>query len=77
MDKDWKYISGVIDRIEGDKAVIRLEGDGQIDWPFDKLPAGLKAGSSVRLLAMTDADMDALRQETAKDMLKEILNADD
>ena len=67
-------IKGVIDRFEEDWAVIATEDHQEILWPKNKLPEGLKEGSSVSL-AISDSLVDQQEREAlAKAMLNEILN---
>ncbi len=76
-DTDIKNLKGVIDRFEGDKAFIRLDDSQELIWPKESLSEGLAEGSSVCVVVMGDNDFDEQRKEIAKNILKEILKADE
>ncbi|MFA6421808.1 MAG: DUF3006 domain-containing protein [Candidatus Buchananbacteria bacterium] len=76
-DQKIKFLTGVIDRIEGEKAVVRLDDGQEIVWPKDKLTSDIKEGSSVKIIALGDNEMEAHREEIAKNILKEIFKTDD
>lgn len=78
-DKNNSFIiKGVIDRIEGDKAVIKTEDRQELRWPKNKLPADLGEGDLVEL-AVGAADSLAAEQQkkVAKEILKQILHTHD
>jgi len=58
---------GVIDRIEGDQAVIVLEDGQRLLWPTGGLPEGAAEGAAVVLtLALaTDAETQRRREQVA------------
>ncbi|MFA6325494.1 MAG: DUF3006 domain-containing protein [Candidatus Paceibacterota bacterium] len=62
----------VIDRFEGDYAVLRYEKD-EILWPKKQLPTEAHEGGSLVLSAMTDKDAEKERGELAKAILNELL----
>jgi hypothetical protein len=76
-DADFKNLTGVIDRMEGERAVIRLDDGQEIVWPKEKLSEGLGEGSSVKLIVLSDKDLENNRQEVAKNILKEIFKSDE
>ncbi len=62
----------VIDRIEGDFAVLRYDGN-EILWPKKNLPTGSHEGGCLVLSALNDKDAEKEREELAKAILNEIL----
>lgn len=68
-----KNIKAVIDRFEGTWAVLVFD-DGQIlNWSIKNLPNGLQEGAVLRFTISVDSDEESERQQTAKDLLNEIL----
>ncbi|MEI6627219.1 MAG: DUF3006 domain-containing protein [bacterium] len=65
---------GIIDRFEGNKAVIVIDDNQIINWPADKLPKGSAEGSAVRIFIKANPVMEAEKVATAKAILNEILN---
>lgn len=65
-------MQGVIDRLEGDRAVVRLEDGQDIVWPTDRLPEGAGAGSVVTVTLASEQDATASRSARARDVLNEI-----
>lgn len=72
MNKEL-FRKGVIDRFEGDRAVIRLDDGQNIIWPVSDLPEGLAEGAAVRLVLYTSETDEAEREKLAKTILNEIL----
>jgi len=67
-------INLTIDRIEGDKAVLKT-GDGQtILWPKEKLPGEAKEKSVLAFSVNTDEKEEVAKEKLAKNILNEILN---
>lgn len=67
-------LTGVIDRLENDQAVIKIS-DGQIlNWPIGRLPDGAKAGSAVLIQLLTNAEAEQSRVALAQAVLKELLS---
>jgi hypothetical protein len=58
---------GVIDRIEGEQAVIVLEDGQRLLWPADGLPNGAAEGAAVVLMLAlaTDAETQRRREQVA------------
>jgi hypothetical protein len=52
-DEMEHHVRGVIDRYEGDVAVIVLDDDQEIRWPLSRLPAGCQPGMAVQLQLVT------------------------
>lgn len=71
------YIKGIIDRIEGQKAVLSLDDGQKLIWPMEKLPANSAEGSVIKLI-LTDGGLteEAARNLLAKDILNEILDVE-
>lgn len=67
------FMKGVIDRFEGQKAVIKLDDGQQVIWPASELPERLTEGDNLRLVLSTSRDGTAEREEMAKAVLNKIL----
>lgn len=77
-DVESKYmgvpLQAVIDRFEGEKAVLKLEDDQELVVAKEKLPSAMREGSSVRVYLIDD-EIDRLRREDlAKSILNELLS---
>lgn len=70
-------ITGVIDRFEGDTAVISLDDGQKLHYPKSLLSADAHEGSVVTVVIATDAQAEAHRQELAQAVLKELINPQD
>jgi hypothetical protein len=68
-----KIITGVIDRIEGETAIIKTQ-NGIITWPTSELDNKYKEGSSLRLAIVEDVNDSQDRESEAKSLLNQILN---
>lgn len=66
-----------LDRIEGDKAVLKEEDGTVIHWPKDKLPANAKEGAVFSFTISGDRNQELDNRKLAKDILNEILNPED
>lgn len=66
------YQSGVIDRLEGEFAVIKLADGQEIHWPKSQLTSS-REGAAVKLVVHTEAEAEQERQKLAKTILNEIL----
>lgn len=73
MFLDRYYITGVIDCMEEDTAVIRTDDGQEILWQLDNLPPELKEGSVVKLFIKHSVNEEIGREEFAKSLLNEIL----
>jgi len=71
--ENQSFLKGVVDRFEGDKAVVRLDDGQQVIWPVNDLPEGVSEGEAVRLVLYTAKDDEVEREELAKAILNEIL----
>jgi len=63
----------ILDRFEGNYAVLKDDRRLEINWPKKSLPRGAKEGSVVVLKIFTDDEDRANRQKTARELLAEIL----
>lgn len=73
MTEGQTFKKGVIDRIEEDKAIIKLDDGQQVIWPASDIPEGLTEGDNLRLVLYTASDDTAEREEMAKAILNKIL----
>ncbi|MFA5048171.1 MAG: DUF3006 domain-containing protein [Patescibacteria group bacterium] len=71
------FLSAIIDRFEGDKAVLVLTDGQHLVWPANLLPAGLKEGDGLKVLAETDAELALSQEEKAKHILKQLLKTNE
>lgn len=72
MENNNFYLQGIVDRFEGNQAVIIFNGQ-KITWPKNKLPADIKEGAGIKLQIHTDESWEKQQEKTAKKMLNEIL----
>lgn len=60
-EADREVLTGVVDRIEGDLAVVLVERDGEVvderNVPVDRLPADAREANSVLRLTVEDGDL--------------------
>jgi len=71
-------MKGVIDRFEGDKAVIKTEDRQELIWPKDKLPSDLGEGDLIELaIGAADSLASGRQEKVAKEILKQILHTND
>ena len=71
-----KHIIAVVDRIEGNKAVLKLDDGQSLFWSMDNWPVEASEGTVVKLVLMTDKDEEAEREKMAKAVLNEILKVE-
>ena len=67
-------INAVVDRLEGDFAIIRTFDQQELLWPKNNLPANIKEGSAVKLLLKTDQELEQDQQKLAQAVLREVFN---
>jgi len=67
------FLKGVIDRFEGNMAVLKLDNGAEINWPKENLYAEAKEGDVVKLFAAPDGADTAEREALAKSILNELL----
>lgn len=71
-----KHITAVVDRIEGNKAVLKLDDGQSLLWSMDNWPSEAGEGTAVKLVLMTNKDEEAEREKIAKAVLNEILKVE-
>jgi hypothetical protein len=67
------FMNGVIDRIEEQRAVIKLDDGQQVIWPASELPERLTEGDNLRLALSIAGDGSTEREEMARAILNKIL----
>jgi hypothetical protein len=73
-----KYsLTGVLDRIEEDKAIIRLDDGQEILWPKSKLPEESKEGEVIKIKLSTNRNDTEEREKIVKKLLEEILKREE
>lgn len=74
-------VSATIVGVEGNAAIVELEGGMRMSWPFSKMTPGFQSllregdpiGRKVRILLLPDEEAGREREMTAKAVLNEIL----
>lgn len=70
---EFMQIKLIIDRFEGNQAVL-IASDGQtIIWPKDKLPAGAREGAALNFEVAEKAEREKKDRQTAKEIINEII----
>lgn len=69
-------INCTVDRLEGDRAVLKLEDGQTLNWPIDKLPGGVVEGASVNIFLSTAKSEEEERERTARKILNELLKTE-
>ncbi len=69
-------ITGKLEGIEDDKAVVRLSDGQTIHIPLTLLPQSVQVGDNVNLYISTENMEEKDRNQLAKDILNEVLNID-
>lgn len=69
-------ITGKVENIEDNKAVIRLFNSQSISIPLELLPENIKVGDNVNLYISTNEMEKKDKNQLAKDILNELLNID-
>jgi len=67
-------INAVVDRLEGDFAIIRTFDQQELLWPKNNLPSNVKEGSAVQLILKTDQELEQDQQKLAQAVLREVFN---
>ena len=65
-------MEGVVDRIEGDKAVILVRGGGEMYLPVGELPAGVKEGSVLKFDITMDEKAEEERRKKVQDLQRRL-----
>lgn len=63
----------IVDRFEGDRAVLAASDGTAIIWPKNKLPADSHEGSALSFDILEAAEQEKLDKQTAKDIINEII----
>lgn len=63
----------VIDRFEGDRAVLLFDDDSQASWPRSQLPSEAREGDHLRISITIDAAATKQAQAEAEELLKQLL----
>ena len=71
-----KFILATIDRIEKEKAILKLDDGQSLDWSVVNLPVDVAEGSRVKLILSSDKTEEKEREELAKTVLNEILKTE-
>ncbi|MFA6428454.1 MAG: DUF3006 domain-containing protein [Candidatus Buchananbacteria bacterium] len=70
-------ITGALDRLEGEQAVIKLDNGQELIWLKKDLPADCTTeGSVIKLTLRSDQTEKKIREQQAKDLLNELLKND-
>jgi len=69
-----KKIKVVIDRIEEDMAILKIN-DVTINFPISQLPEDVKEGDVLNLIVSKDGEQTDNSKNQAKDILNEILDS--
>ncbi len=74
--KAFITLKGVIDRLEGEYAVIVLaDHEEQLLWPKEALPCGAREGVAVEVHLQLDEEETARRERRIQDLLDELFSA--
>ena len=63
----------VIDRFEGDRAVLLFADDSQASWPCSQLPADAREGDHLSISIIVDTSATKQAQSEAEELLKQLL----
>jgi len=63
----------VVDRIEGDLAVLEVGGKGIVEWPMEFLPRGLKEGAILDVEFTINKEAEREQRAKISDLQKELL----
>ncbi|MBN1434084.1 DUF3006 family protein [Candidatus Fermentibacterales bacterium] len=72
-DAASRVSTGTVDRIEGETAVILLDGGGRLLLPLALLTEGAAEGSVLRIEIAVDAEESAARLDRIRDLRRELL----
>lgn len=65
-------MEGVIDRIEGDKAVVLVKGGGEMYLPLATLPDGINEGTVLQFNITVDKEKEEERKQKVLDLQKRL-----
>ena len=66
----------VIDRFEGDKAILKTEEKDTVLWPKNKLPENSREGSVLVFAIDEDIETEKDKKNLAKNILNELLDTE-
>ena len=69
-----KRLKAVLDRFEGETAIIIFADNQKINIPKDFLGKDVKEGSAINITFSSDLDEETNKRELARSLLNEILN---
>ena len=69
-------IKVTVDRIEGEKVVLKTEDNETIIWPKSKLSNDIHEGMALVYVIMNSEEAEKSNRELAKDILNEILDVE-
>lgn len=64
----------VVDRIEGNLAVLEIEGQGEIPWPLKFLPKGIKPGNILDINISLNPEAEKKQREKIKKLQEKLKN---
>lgn len=70
-------LSLIVDRFEGDQAVLKSSDGFSVLWPKNKLPVDIKEGSALTIAITGEKGKEADSRQLAKDILNEIVNPEE
>jgi hypothetical protein len=70
------FITAVLDRFEGDKAVIRFDDGQTLFFPKTELFNQYKEGDALYFLLAPDVDLTVSREKLAAALINDLLNKD-
>jgi hypothetical protein len=74
MLDDDIFLEAIVDRFEGEFAVLKLKTGDELNWPKSKLTPDIHEGSVVFLQAFSSQKTEEEREKLAKAILNKILN---
>lgn len=66
------YLTGIIDRVESDFIVLKLNGDQELFWPKNTIDFNYTAGDMVNLNLTRDEVKTIHEEDNAKNILRQI-----
>lgn len=68
-------MKAVIDRIEGDLAVLEIEGKSEVIWPVKFLPSGIKPGNILDITISLNPEAEKKQREKIKKLQEKLKDA--
>lgn len=75
-DEATRTTAVIVDRIEGNWAVLELEDGATFEFPLDLLPAGCQEGQAFRIRIERDRRLEQARLEQAAEIQRRLLERD-